>query len=723
MKILLTNARSLTPKISSLITAFDEHDIDFAMITESWLQESRILAQDIVDLEHGTGLKIIYKNRPARAAGARAVGGGVSIIYKKASCKFKERKVVGNRFEMVVATGKSRKMARHLAIFCIYLQPRLLVEDLRKLREIISDELLAIKAKWPDPLVFVGGDMNKKNIEEAFDCYGDIARCNYGPTRGDACLDILYTNAKQARYETSTPLESNAGQASDHACIVFEILEPRKRNFEWVTVKRRKHSDTAVAKYAARLRGTDWEKVMPQDVDDPDALVEAFESYTTALTEELFPWKTSRRRSNEPPGNTEGLRKLSRQKKRVYKEEGKSRTWHRLQSEFDTKLEDRRLEFVERARKKGPNSKEYLGTIKSLISGESCSGWDVADLFPDMDPGQVGDQVTEFFTAITDEFEPLQETRTIPAHRRPITEEEVRNKLRIAKKPSSAVKGDLLPRVMKRHYGEVVRPVTQIFNAVFRSGKWPSMWKTETTVIIPKKSSPSDLTECRNISCTPFLSKVLESVLLEDLRKSIPTDPSQYGGIKGSSVDHLLADLMDNILRPLDSGNPVVLLAVDFEKAFNRLDHKECLKQLRRLGAEEHLIALVRSFLTNRKMRAKVAGTLSEEKLLRGGSPQGSILGCYLYCSTTQRIDGSLPRTRNRRPPIGLTPARSASGEESEGLPNTVEGEGFNLLDLELWPHGDSPGSDGDGLGVQHPPQPSQRNAEESEEVTAGAGT
>ena len=92
----MTNARSLSPKIQSLHNYFSEFDLDVALVTESWLKDGAVLDRDLVDLEYGTDLKIIYKNRPARVAGARAVGGGVSIIYRKSTCNLREKSQVTN---------------------------------------------------------------------------------------------------------------------------------------------------------------------------------------------------------------------------------------------------------------------------------------------------------------------------------------------------------------------------------------------------------------------------------------------------------------------------------------------------------------------------------------------------------------------------------------------------------------------------------------------------
>lgn len=69
-----TNARSLSLKTESLQNNFTEHELDLALVTESWLKDSGVLDRDIINLEYGTNHKILYKNRPKRLASARAVG-------------------------------------------------------------------------------------------------------------------------------------------------------------------------------------------------------------------------------------------------------------------------------------------------------------------------------------------------------------------------------------------------------------------------------------------------------------------------------------------------------------------------------------------------------------------------------------------------------------------------------------------------------------------------
>ena len=161
--------------------------------------------------------------------------------------------------------------------------------------------------------------------------------------------------------------------------------------------------------------------------------------------------------------------------------------------------------------------------------------------------------------------------------------------------------------------------------------------------MVPKTTSPSSLSQCRNISCTNFLSKVLEGVILTRLREEIAPDPVQYGGIKGSSVEHLLVLIWERILGSLEIPDvAVTLLGIDYEKAFNRMCHNECLAQLARLGASQESLSLVASFLSDRVMQARVGTVTSAPRKISAGSPQGSILGCFLYCITTQQLGQDL---------------------------------------------------------------------------------
>lgn len=96
-----------------------------------------------------------------------------------------------------------------------------------------------------------------------------------------------------------------------------------------------------------------------------------------------------------------------------------------------------------------------------------------------------------------------------------------------------------------------------------------------------------------------------------------------------------------------------VLLGVDYEKAFNRMEHGVCLEQLMILGASPGSLLLVKAFLENREMTVIIEGHRPTPIPIKRGSPQGSVLGCLLYCVTTQLLTAGLRQDRvGRKPPL-----------------------------------------------------------------------
>lgn len=85
------------------------------------------------------------------------------------------------------------------------------------------------------------------------------------------------------------------------------------------------------------------------------------------------------------------------------------------------------------------------------------------------------------------------------------------------------------------------------------------------------------------------MSKVLEGVLLEQLRSELRPDMAKYGGARGCGAEHMIIEIWDRILDVMDNGDKAVcLLSVDFEKAHNRMDHGHCLRQLKRSHYHPH---------------------------------------------------------------------------------------------------------------------------------------
>ena len=180
----------------------------------------------------------------------------------------------------------------------------------------------------------------------------------------------------------------------------------------------------------------------------------------------------------------------------------------------------------------------------------------------------------------------------------------------------------------------------------------------------------------------------MESFVLDRLKKEIKLSERQYGGVKGVGTEHFLLDTWESVMVALEEeGSAASLVCIDFEKAFNRVDHNECVKALDEMGASGLSVDWVSAFLHGRKMSVRLREALSTPRDVPGGSPQGSILGNFLFCATTDRFS-QLADEQN----VGVT----LSFEEN-GVDVTAD-DNEDTVQLTSTPA--RPGTIGDRLGV-----------------------
>ena len=166
-------------------------------------------------------------------------------------------------------------------------------------------------------------------------------------------------------------------------------------------------------------------------------------------------------------------------------------------------------------------------------------------------------------------------------------------------------------------------PLLHIFNQSFQSMKFPEVWKISNVCAIPKTTPCNREEELRPISLTSVLSKVQESYavewILEDVQEEISL--SQFGGLVGSSAVLALVYLVHNWYQNMDSTGK------DFRKAYDLINHNILLENFMDIGVRPSLIRWFATYLQGRRQMCTMRNQKSECKSLKGGIPQGSILG------------------------------------------------------------------------------------------------
>ena len=96
----------------------------------------------------------------------------------------------------------------------------------------------------------------------------------------------------------------------------------------------------------------------------------------------------------------------------------------------------------------------------------------------------------------------------------------------------------------------------------------------------------------------------------------------------------MIVCLLDRILKILDrhpDRSAIIMICLDWKAAFDRQDPTLAILKFIQLGVRPSLIPLLASYLTDRQMKVKFNGEMSECLGLIGGSPQGTLLGQIEY--------------------------------------------------------------------------------------------
>ena len=603
---------------------------------------------EVRDLIISEKIDLLTKNRRSR-------GGGVALAYDKTKSTMRVLKVPRSRHEVLACEGTINGIRRPVCVIVIYVPPKTTVKEYEEIALHVSDVIELAGEKLNDPYYVITGDFNERNIEKCTQDFPEIIMVETGPTRGNKCLDLMCTNFRDhiSDVDVLPPLEDNLGEnASDHRIIVLRADIPKRDHFTKKRINFRPYTQRGEEEFGTLLLSQDWS---PMEVMDTSEAADWLTSILEEFMEACFPEKARIVKSSDYPWISQAIKRKVRQRNREYARKRRSNRWKILRDEAESMMKTSQEKYLKKIRDDlslTKNTRHFFKAVQALTENDPCGPktWSINDMFPGENDEAIAEKVAGFFNKISQEYEPLERQDLQPGisgHLCPQIHE-IASRLHYFRKPKSRVRGDIFPELAKKYSDILAIPLHYIFSKAFTSGEWPAIWQTETVTVIPKVSNPTKLAQLRNLSCTPLFSKLMESFVLEKLKMEVKLSESQFGGIKGSGVDNFLIETWDEVLKSLEDRRASVTLAsIDFEKAFNRVCHHQCLAAARRMGASEPVLAMLRGFLTSRTMSVKINGTLSTPRPVPGGSPQGSILANFLFCLTTDQLNSCLPRVRD----------------------------------------------------------------------------
>ena len=190
-------------------------------------------------------------------------------------------------------------------------------------------------------------------------------------------------------------------------------------------------------------------------------------------------------------------------------------------------------------------------------------------------------------------------------------------------------------KLLKAIKPEISSVLTELYNDFLNCSYFPESLKIARIIMVPKVRNTKQIKDHRPISLLPTLGKLFEQLVASKINtwaeENHILNPEQSGfRSKRSTTDHLFSFVQD-FQQAKNKKNKMHAVFIDFEKAFDKINHVYLIKKLFDLKMPEDLLNITNSFLMDRKGFISYQKCTTSQFKIPAGVPQGSCLSPILF--------------------------------------------------------------------------------------------
>lgn len=203
-------------------------------------------------------------------------------------------------------------------------------------------------------------------------------------------------------------------------------------------------------------------------------------------------------------------------------------------------------------------------------------------------------------------------------------------------KNTNSVGIDCISTKIIKHLGNIIaEPLSYVVNLCVQRGEYPDDLKIGSVIPILKKDDPLAIENYRPITVSTVLGRIVEKCMYDQMMSFLTKfnliTSCQNGFYPGRSTETACHDLLSFVYTSIDCGKYVGALFFDLSRAFDTLDLNIVSKKLYAKGFRGDFLSCITSFLSHRKICARVGTEKSDLFDIGLGVPQGSVLGPLIF--------------------------------------------------------------------------------------------
>lgn len=217
---------------------------------------------------------------------------------------------------------------------------------------------------------------------------------------------------------------------------------------------------------------------------------------------------------------------------------------------------------------------------------------------------------------------------------------EVKKAIKMLKANKAPGNDQITSEMIKALDDDGVLKIHKLLNQIYRTGSIPQDMNESTFVRLPKKAKATMCTEYRTLSLMSHILKALLRIILMRNIKRIENEISemQSGFITGKGTREGIFNMRMICERYSEMNRDIYACFIDYEKAFDRVNHEKMVKTLQDIGLDGKDLKLIINLYWTQKAFIRLEQGMSEPITISRGVRQGCVLSPCLFNLYTEVI-------------------------------------------------------------------------------------
>jgi Reverse transcriptase (RNA-dependent DNA polymerase) len=218
--------------------------------------------------------------------------------------------------------------------------------------------------------------------------------------------------------------------------------------------------------------------------------------------------------------------------------------------------------------------------------------------------------------------------------------QEVKAAIKQMKNKKAAGPDNIEAEFLKLLDNEGIVWITDVFNKIYNSGYIPDKWLQSEFIALPKKPGAKRCEEYRTISLMSHMLKLFLKVIHRRIYKKCEEQIShnQFGFMNAVGTREALFGVQVLFQRCRDVNCDVYACLIDYEKAFDRVQHQKMINILKDADIDDKELRIISNLYWNQTACMRLDGERTEQVKILRGVRQGCILSPLIFNMYSEKI-------------------------------------------------------------------------------------